>query len=54
MNTSVLMGTDKMILRCAYHKPFKVQLSNKHEWQNGFNLENNLGPGLVYGWVKNQ
>lgn len=42
-NVSVLVGTDKMILRYAYHKPFKVQLSNKHEWQNGFNLENKGG-----------
>jgi len=42
-NASVLMGTDKMILRYAYHKPFKVQLSNKHELQNGFNLENKGG-----------
>jgi len=32
-----------MILRYAYHKPFKVQLFNKYEWQNGFNLENKGG-----------
>ena len=33
----LLVGTDKMILRYAYHKPFKVYLPNKHEWQNSFN-----------------
>jgi hypothetical protein len=43
MNASLLTGTDKMLLRYAYHKPFKVQLSNKHEWQKGFNLENKGG-----------
>jgi len=32
-----------MILRYAYHKPFKVQLPNKHEWQNGFNSDNKGG-----------
>jgi len=40
MNASLLMGTDNMILRYAHHKPFKVHISNKHEWQNGFNTEN--------------
>ena len=28
----------------AYHKPFKVQLPNKHEQQNGFN------PGNMEAW----
>jgi hypothetical protein len=39
MNTSLLMGTDKMILRCTYHKAFKVQLPNKREWWSRFNLD---------------
>jgi hypothetical protein len=43
MNASLLMGTGKMILRYAYHKPFKVLLSNKHEWQNRFYLDNMEG-----------
>jgi hypothetical protein len=43
MNASLLMGTDKMILRYAYHKAFKVQLPNEHEWQNRFNLDNKGG-----------
>jgi ribonuclease HI len=33
-----------MILRYAYHKPFKVRLPNKHEWHNGFNPDNKAGP----------
>jgi len=37
------MGNDQMIMRYAYHKPFKVQLPNKHEWQNGFNSDNKGG-----------
>jgi hypothetical protein len=37
------MGTDKMIPRFVFHKPCKVQLSNKHEWQNGFNPDNKGG-----------
>jgi hypothetical protein len=36
----LLSGADKMILIYAYHKPFKVQLPNKHEEQNGFNPDN--------------
>jgi hypothetical protein len=36
----LLRGTDKMILIYTYHKPFKVQLPNKHEQQNGFNSDN--------------
>jgi hypothetical protein len=32
-----------MIPRYAYYKPFKVQLPNKHEWQNGFNSDNERG-----------
>jgi hypothetical protein len=32
-----------MILRYAYHQPFKIQLPNKHEWQNGFNSDNKGG-----------
>jgi hypothetical protein len=31
------MGTDKMILRYAYHKAFTVKFPNKYEWQNRFN-----------------
>jgi hypothetical protein len=33
----LLLRTDEMIPRYKYHKPFKVQLLNKHEWQNVFN-----------------
>jgi hypothetical protein len=36
----LLMGTDRMTPRYVFHKPFKVHLSNKHEWQNGFNPDN--------------
>jgi ribonuclease HI len=39
----LLMGTDTMIPSYAFHTPFKVHLSNKHEWQNGFNLDNKGG-----------
>jgi hypothetical protein len=39
----LLAGTDKMILRYAHHKSFKVQLCNTHEWQNGFNPANDKG-----------
>jgi hypothetical protein len=39
----LLMETDRMTLRYVFHKPFKVHLSNKHEWQNGFNPDNKGG-----------
>jgi ribonuclease HI len=32
-----------MTPRYAFHKPFNVHLSNKHEWQNGFNPNNKRG-----------
>jgi len=48
-----LIGTDKMTLRCAYHKPFKVHLPENSEWQNGF-AQIRKGPGLVYDWVQKQ
>ena len=31
------MGTDKMILRYVYHKPFMVKFPNKCDCQNRFN-----------------
>jgi hypothetical protein len=37
------METDQIILRYTYHKPFKVKLPSKHEWQNGFNSDNKEG-----------
>jgi hypothetical protein len=30
------MGTDRMILRHAHHKPFTVKFPDKCEWQNRF------------------
>jgi ribonuclease HI len=32
-----------MIPRYIFHKPFKVHLSSRHEWQNGFNPDNKGG-----------
>jgi hypothetical protein len=31
------MGSDRMFLRYAYHKPFMVKFPDKCEWQNRFN-----------------
>ena len=31
------MGTDRTTVRHAYHKPFMLKFTDKHEWQNGFN-----------------
>jgi hypothetical protein len=39
----LLMGTDRMIPRHIFHKPFKVHLSSRHEWHNGFNPDNKGG-----------
>jgi hypothetical protein len=39
----ILMGTDRMIPRYVFYKPFKVHLSRRHEWQNGFNPDNKGG-----------
>jgi hypothetical protein len=36
-------GTEKMIMRHAYHKPFMVKFTDKHKWQNGFNADNIQG-----------
>jgi hypothetical protein len=30
------MGTDRMILRYMYHRPFMVKFSEKCEWRNRF------------------
>jgi hypothetical protein len=30
----LLLGTDRMTPRYVFYKPFKVHLSNKHEWQS--------------------
>lgn len=40
----LLSWTHKMIPIYVYHKPFKVQLPNNHEQQNGFN------PGNMEDW----
>jgi hypothetical protein len=37
------MGTDRMITTYMFHKPFKVHLYSRHEWQNGFNPDNKGG-----------
>jgi hypothetical protein len=37
------MGSDKMLPRYAYNKPFTVKLPDKYEWQNGFNPDNKGG-----------
>jgi ribonuclease HI len=42
----LLMGTDRMTPRYVFHKPLKVHLSNKHEWQNG--LQPDIIGGLVW------
>jgi hypothetical protein len=34
------MGSDMMLPRYAYHKPFTVKFPDKCEWQNGFNPDN--------------
>jgi hypothetical protein len=39
----LLMGIDRMITRYVFHKPFKVHLSSRHEWQIGFNPDNKRG-----------
>jgi hypothetical protein len=37
------MATEKMIMRHAYHKPFMVKFTDKHEWQKGFNSDKKRG-----------
>jgi hypothetical protein len=37
------MGSDRVIPRCAYHKPFTVKFPDKYEWQNGLNPDNKGG-----------
>jgi hypothetical protein len=37
------MGSDRMLPRYAYHKPFTVKFPDKCEWQNGFNPDNKAG-----------
>ena len=44
-------GTDRMIPRHTYHKPFMVKFPDKCEWQKGFNL---CIKGLVYRQAKDQ
>jgi hypothetical protein len=40
------MGTNRMILRYAYHKPFMVKAPDNCEWQNRFT--SNIIRGLVW------
>jgi hypothetical protein len=40
---NLLMGTNRIILRYVFLKPFKVHLSSRHEWQIGFNPDNKGG-----------
>ena len=35
------MGSDMMLPRKAYHKPFTVKFPDKCEWQNRFNPDDN-------------
>jgi hypothetical protein len=44
------MGSDMMLPRYAYHKPFIVKFPDEREWQNGFNPDNK--GGLV--WYTNR
>jgi hypothetical protein len=37
------MGSDIMLPRKAYHKPFTVKFPDKCEWQNRFNPDDNGG-----------
>ena len=34
------MGSDRMLQRFVYHKPFMVKFPDKCKWQNGFNPDN--------------
>jgi hypothetical protein len=34
------VGSDKMLLRYVYHKPFTVKFPDKYEWKNRFNPDN--------------
>jgi hypothetical protein len=36
----LLSGSDRMISKYVYHKPFMVKFSEKYEWYNGFNPVN--------------
>ena len=47
------MQADSLTMRYAYHKPFTVKLSDKCEWQNGFNPDNR-GAAVWFGWVQDQ
>jgi hypothetical protein len=46
MSPSYRWGTDRMIVRYAYHKPFTVKVPDNFEWQNGFTP--NIKGGLVW------
>jgi hypothetical protein len=37
------MGSDRILPRYAFHKPFIVKFPDRCEWQNRFNPENNTG-----------
>jgi hypothetical protein len=37
------MGSDKMILRRAYDKPFTIRLPDRSEWKKGFQPERKWG-----------
>jgi hypothetical protein len=46
------MGTDKMILRYAFHKPFMVRLRDRSEWDRGIVPVGKKGTHLVHRWVQ--
>jgi hypothetical protein len=43
------MGSDKMILRHVYDKPFMIRFPERSEWKEEFQ-PNRKKPNLVYRW----
>jgi hypothetical protein len=41
--TILQMGSDRILLRYAYHKQFTVKFPDSYERQNGFNPDNKCG-----------
>jgi hypothetical protein len=48
------MGSDKIIVRHVYDKPFMIRFHDKSEWKKGVSTRQKWGTNLVYRWLQDR
>jgi hypothetical protein len=48
------MGSDKMIQKHVYDKPFTIRFPDRSEWKEGFQPDRKGGTNLVYRWFQDK